>query len=345
MKIMKKVLAVFLTVALFVGLVAPSVSAATATNHASYKKYVCLGDSIATGWGPNNMTNRGFSRVDFAYPALLADTIDTKMVTLARNGFRTTELRYMIEADYEGDEYNFKFGKISKSVIKKYRSIFPKQIESADLITLGIGSNDCLNLAKVRVFDYIDEYATDSAATNQLNAIMAEDDGDQGSTLVRLLSLASNMGIYAGAAMIAVDAFYDGYQSFTENFDVIINDIYALNPDVELIVVGMYNPFKNLKVLEASPIGIGHVLDIISMLENTYMSAECKYASKYTYVDISQVEIYDLPAITSDEFTTEDPNQTISPYIHPTLEGHQYIAERILRALPYENTGILDEIG
>jgi len=326
MKKLRSLLAVLLALVVAVSCLATTASAATAKNHKTYKRYLSLGDSVATGWGPYNLTNRGFSRIDFAYPSLLADTLGSKLVPLARNGFRTTELRYMIDSSYNGDKYNFRFGKISKATVKKYRPKFPKEIAKADLITLGIGSNDCLNLAKVRVKDFLKQNGGDDS---KLAAIMAEDDAGSGMALGSLLSMASDMGIYALAVGVAIDSIWDGYYAFIRNYKQIIRQIYKLNPDVELVCVGLYNPLKEVQVLPIELVPIGRAFDVVCKAQNAYIEYGCAYSTKYIYVDVWDTPVYDIPCVLDDDFAGE-----ASADIHPTKPGHKYIMNQILKALP-----------
>jgi len=333
MKKLRAVIALALALVMSFSLFATAASAATAENHKAYSYYVSLGDSIAVGWGPQNYTNRGFVREDSAYPSIVADTLGVEtFVPLARNGFRTVELRYMLEKDYTGDSYNFRFGKIDQETITTYRELFPQYVANADLITLGIGSNDCMNLAKVRMQDFLKANLTSTSQQKTLSSIVASEN-DTGSTIQSMLKLAKVAGLYSIACGIMVDAIWDGYISFVKNFDKIIADIYALNPDVDLVVVGVYNMLRNMALTDNDIIKVGRAFDGVMIAMNAYMQYGCQYHSKYTYVDVEDVELYPwTPIITSKEAL--DPSHET----HPTLEGQKYMANQIIAALPSGDT-------
>ena len=100
----KRITALFLSALLFISVL--SVAAfAESTGKKPYHQYTVLGDSIPAGYGPYNYEHKGYARIPVSYPALVADQVAENMIPLARTGFRTVELRYMLEDDFEGDEY------------------------------------------------------------------------------------------------------------------------------------------------------------------------------------------------------------------------------------------------
>ena len=107
MKKMKKVLAVVLSVALLAGMFTCFASAKT---HYEYKKYVLLGDSVASGHDDILYLPTEFIRVEGSYSDLVADALGAELIPMACPGFRTIEMRYMLEDDYAAecdDEYLF----------------------------------------------------------------------------------------------------------------------------------------------------------------------------------------------------------------------------------------------
>ena len=93
-----RALALLLSVVLLVGVLCTGAGAATLENVKHYDTYTCLGDSIAAGFGPYDPDNKGFAREEVAYHAYVADAVTAKtFYPLGRVGFRSTELRYMID--------------------------------------------------------------------------------------------------------------------------------------------------------------------------------------------------------------------------------------------------------
>ena len=122
----KNVVAAFLSLILVLSLVAVPVSAST-TDPAPYDTYVSLGDSIPAGYGPYNYAIKGFARVDKAYPAIVADNAAKEFIPLGRTGFRTAELRYMLDHSYEGDDALFSLSKFTEDK-EYYRNYFPEAV-------------------------------------------------------------------------------------------------------------------------------------------------------------------------------------------------------------------------
>ena len=109
MKQSKRILALVLAAVLCLGLFSFTAGAATLKNVKQYDTYTCLGDSIAAGFGPYNRDNKGFQQEDIAYHTYVKNAVGAKtFYPLGRVGFRTTELRFMIDDTYQGDDYLFK---------------------------------------------------------------------------------------------------------------------------------------------------------------------------------------------------------------------------------------------
>ena len=327
----KRLTALFLSMLLLFSLLSVSVSAA-GTGARPYRQYTVLGDSIPAGYGPYNYEYKGYARIAVSYPALVADQVAEDMIPLARTGFRTVELRYMLEEDYEGDDYLFRIGKTSVEDVYRHRPEYRPAIQGSDLITLEIGSNDILNYGMVRAIDA----SKNTEVTNRVREIL-EETGNYGQALSTLLSLSGTAESLTGIVTGFVQGMWEGYRNFTENWDCIMEDIYAINPDVTLVAVGMYNPLKTTKLTDASLITIGRAFDLISAAMNSYMKQGSPYSSRYLFADVSGTEIYDLPAFTNGMFM-----DMLLGMVHPTINGHRTMANRILEILPadtvaYEN--------
>ena len=66
--------------------------AATADNVKQYGTYVCLGDSIAAGFGDYAPKTHCYERVPEAYHSLVADAVGAELIPMAHVGTRTEEL-------------------------------------------------------------------------------------------------------------------------------------------------------------------------------------------------------------------------------------------------------------
>lgn len=106
-----------------------------------------------------------------------------------------------------------------------------------------------------------------------------------------------------------------GLENFFENWNHVIEDIYALNPDVQLMVIGMFdNGVKNEDDAAASEAG-GQGLNLGQLVVDMANTPMKEGAEKYGYIFV-------------------DTTGTICDTYHPKAVGHRHIADRILEALP-----------
>lgn len=320
---MKKVLSMILALTLIISLCAIS---ASAIDEKPYKVYTALGDSIPAGYGPYNYAIKGYARVDAAYTAIVADHAAEKFIPLGRTGFRTEELRYMLDPTYEGDDALFSLSKFTEDK-EYYRNYYPKAVSESDLISIQIGSNDVLNYA----FQYCKSVITDESLIrqfeNEVNQYL-ENTGDTGGAVLKMVQLAEQ----AGETGIMVGAFIEGLTKgltgFMRNWEAIMKQITSLAPNAKIVAVGMYNPLKTTKLMDSSLIQIGKAFAVITEQMNFFMKYQSAYRNSYTFVDVRDIEIYTVPAFTSSAFS----NQMVG-FVHPTEAGHREIANRILNTL------------
>ena len=323
MKSVRSILSLFLVLAML----APfGPCFAAQKDNCGYEYYVSLGDSIANGIGENNVENKYMYRTPGAYPDRIAQATGAYLSQLGCGGMRTVELRACLEDDYVmPDEFanNFTCAKVAE-----IRHFYRPAIAAADLITLNIGANDVATYALLRARAALAE------AGVSLGAIALAENGaaDQADALSRLLALAKQLGGYVSAVNAAITGLAEGYARFVQNFDAIIGDIYALNPDVTLLVAGFYNPFNELKISDSSMLELGRAADGIIAALNRQMQYGSKYAGKYIYVDIFGVQ--SLAAKRGDSITDEGFFSAVELDVHPSNEGQAEIAERFLAVLP-----------
>ena len=331
--LLSRVLTLVLAVIMLVSVMSVGVNAATIKNVKHYDTYLCLGDSIAAGYGPYEGYEKikGFERVDVAYHAIVADavTADT-FYPLARTGFRTHEIRYMLEKDYAGDDYLFYIANLKPDVVAQWKPVFEKAVKEADLITLNVGSNDVMNYAYVRAY-----VAGTADNTSELGKHIAEslaNAGSYGEAIQKLLDTARSAGRVPAVVSAFVEGLFEGYQHFLENWDPLVKDIYDANPDATLVVAGLFNPMKTAKLTDASLLHIGRAFDVVAQSMNRYMQYYSPYARQYLYADMMDTETFQLDSLTNDDFGT-----TMIARVHPTEEGHQYMATQIIKLLPTQS--------
>lgn len=303
-----------------------------AKDYSGYKKYVSLGDSIANGIGENNPgVNKYMYRTPGAYPDRIANEVNAELTQLACGGMRTVELRACLEDDYYmPDEFANNF---SRSKIQEIRSLYAPAIADADLITLNIGLNDIMTYALLRA-----KAATSALGVTIDNSIAAlEQNGEYTAALVKLLETVKTVDKYGNIVKAVIDGLYDGYTRFDKNWDAVIGDIYELNPDVTLMVAGVYNPFDHLKIADSLHLELGKAADGIMELINCKIKYDCPYSGKYIFVDIMGVE--SMASKFGDSLTDEGFFKSVELNVHPSNEGQADIAQRFISLIP-EKAGL-----
>ena len=283
-----------------------------------YDKYVLLGDSIASGYTDFAYRNTEFTFAPNSYSDFLAQDLGAELVPLACPGFRTLELRYIFEDDYRPQD-KYLFNAIPNTPGWMIELMIPdirREVSEADIITLGIGGNDWgayLGWVMTEVQDsnkLPDEYIEE--LRKYLQTATFDDN-----IIAKIVDLAHKMNALDELIEAIPEAVKYGFGTYMENWDHLIQDIYDLNPDVTLVVVGMYSSkYSTTKeapdvVVESEPFKAYVEQMIIDYANKPMIESADKFG--YIYVD------------------TEG---TIVEVSHPNVAGNRFIADRILEALP-----------
>lgn len=353
-KSVQRVLAVLLTLVMlsgtFVSFAAELNEEAVSNHYGQYKNYVLLGDSVASGYRDeitendeafneaNNETT--YWRVPGSYADVLANAIieDKSMTAFAGPGFRTIEIRYMLEDDFAAsceDEYLFHpshlyvyedYGFLPGD--ERIRQAYKDAIAQADLITLGVGGNDWGAYLGWVVTDVLEKEHVADKYIKQAEEILSNSTMDMG-TIEKLVEVAELAGALPELISTVPSALEYGLSNFYDNWDIMIQDIYDLNPDVTLMVIGMsdnsikgkyfdyegvegeaVNGDEEQSKLEAQ--AMSTIVDFIMSVGNKPM-IEGAEKFGYTYVDVAGTTYVDS---------------------HPDADGHIFIANKIIEALP-----------
>lgn len=365
-KAIKKTLAVLLALLMVSSTFAVSFAAvelnqeAAAKQYGQYEKYVLLGDSVASGYRDEFSENdelynelhmdSTYCRYTGSYADVLANALkikDENMTALAAPGFRTIEMRYMLEDDFAAtctDPYLFHPSHVyiykdeicdchNENMLpgsEHFRDMFKTSIAAADLITLGIGGNDWGAYLGWVLTDLMeaeapsDEYVKYAA---EIAEILNNDMLDL-SAVEKLIEIAHLIGVLPNIILELPQILDYGLGNFYKNWDIMIEDIYALNPDVTLMVVGMSdNSIKGKNYDYNGVVGepvepeiadgekaqaMGIIVDFIMGVGNAPMIEGAKKFG-YTYVDTDGTTYVES---------------------HPDADGHVFIANKIIEALP-----------
>ena len=290
-----------------------------------YKNYAVLGDSIPTGYMMPGYQYAGRKKVLWpivpnSYPTFVAKGVGAKNTyMLAHSGYRTADLRRVLDPDFAGDYFNARrlpkladTYAVDEEGLAKLRKGVIKYLKKSDLITLQIGANDSFQVIVI-LFEMLRE---NQALLEELQAAGAMDPDVTTKALQKIAQDNETL-------LRIIEMELASVQSFRSNFDVIIRRIHEINPDAKVVVMGLYNPLDVLKIGGISP---APLIQPLIQGFNDYMSFGSQYSDYYTYCPLEDIENY---MGTGQLFA----NPELPGDVHPTARGHQQIAEQVLAVL------------
>lgn len=299
----KRIVSLLMAVAMLIALAVP----AFAAEEHSYT-YVALGDSITTGVGLSDanyvQTATGFDVTanyhgysKDCYVAKVADALGLDRDHAINYGMPAAMSSNMLELVRTGSTHS---GSVNYDIPQ-----LREDLQNADLITVLIGSNDTV----VRLMDALGA-ATNNKSTNFLYPLLT---GTMRQLNVQTVKSFYNNLQYLDwtteerkAALQFLSSGIDPIleQSRTEtvsNVEQILQELKALNPDAQIVLVGYYNP------LPALP---GYTSYFCS-LNKSIKALASQYGADYAAIPLT---------------TTANDG-------HPTICGHKYIAKQILKVV------------
>ena len=334
--------------------------AETGKNYYDYKNYMCVGDSIAAGCGlardgnptnfdqtvddytkvySNNYIYLGydFNAAPAAYHSLVANELGANLLQCARSALRAVEFRYFLDGTYNDYDESCIWGNIyydsdgngfalpDLDAVNAYVN-YPEKIKQADLLSINVGSNDVFSFTLNVVLRELTKDTSDPT----LNAIkdFLDKTGNVGAAFGKLIDAYQSMGKTADLVRALTETMNKAYNQFTVNYEAIMKEVYKLNPDITVVGVGVYNPFTYFRLSEDNQLDLsGIAAPIVTAINAHIASYKLKYDNFY-YADVVGTETY--PMNYDDRYFWE----YFTLKVHPTIEGHQFMAQQILDALP-----------
>ena len=259
----RKVIASLMAIVMLASVCAVTALAANQNNVRHYGTYVCIGDSVASGFGLPDYNKYGRKivykqRIKGSYADHVARDTHAKFYSLAYPGFCSGTLRYELYDNYqmkwwEQDQLaNFTGGVYTQAFLDREKGHIRRAIQKADLITIDIGVNDSWYgtialIYAIAKYGYIPGSDPRGALDEELAKY-----GSWG-TVVRnamyyLAGFAENPQLWAvfWAAWIENLATY--FIQYQDNYNAIMQAIYDLNPDVTVVALSSANSFKYLNL-------------------------------------------------------------------------------------------------
>ena len=292
--------------------------------------YVSIGDSMTNGYGmegyyaENGDNYSGFlQEVADAYPNMvkneLSEMYDVNLIQLAVSGFRTTELRQLLDEDFPGDIYGNIYGSTKlddrleqlNGIVREdgkvdvdgaYASAsgyYREMISEADLITYNLGYNDVgtfitgLVGSKLGFSDWSEEQIDVSLGLYLGSEYAGMFDDAMGRINTILVDALVDGGMDAelsGKLVDGVDAIVSAFTyaviAFVVNHDRTMEAIFELNPDANVIVVDISNAIDSVVfVFEDISIPVGDIYGVFLEAINTYTKYISPYAVKVHHAD------------------------------------------------------------
>lgn len=332
--------------------------------------YVSLGDSTVTGMGLEGYGNYGYQTVvPESFPYKLAEDLEIGYKQLGQGGLRVEDIRYILDETYAADEYTLtktlaeleEFG----GGLENYRKTFKEEIEKADLVTIGMGSNNFTTFVTAQVGRILageetyemdwSKYVTAAGvpyvekALAEVRAKLAEEglditidtaSDDMLSFAVKEF-LGSDLKLNVADALTKViECYAYGYAGFAFNYTEVLNKIHEINPEALVAVVGSYNPLDGFSIdlLGQGTVSLGDYLDKLMTLVDFHYTAYGMLTPNTLYVTVPETETYfdakfagvetvSIVELLSNMFSN------FGEAMHANANGHEYIKERISDAL------------
>ena len=318
MKAINKIIAVLLTLVLLSGTFVCFAAEGEKQYH-EYKKVMLLGDSEASGFTDYGDEMSEFTRVDDSYAAYIADHFGAEFIPMACPGFRTIELRCMLDDNYKPeDKYLFK--KVPRTPEDEIMAKAPamrQAIAESDMIIIGIGGNDWGAYLGWVMADEQLEHGLPEEYKAALRDYLTNNATLEDDVIGQIVDLADYFNAFVEVNAALPEAAVYAFSNLRKNWDWIVDYIYSVNPDVTLVVVGMFPTY--LKTEEGAPDIVTEPDPVSKVFEDAMIGLGNKhmldYQDEYGYIYV-------------------DTTGTIVETCHPTVAGHRHITNRILEELP-----------
>ena len=309
---------------------------ALAANPYNIRTYVAFGDSIATGMneekGPNKyptgeldengepVLEEGLGSNGNGYTDCVARALELEAgngyYSYGHTGLRTNELLYFLDPSVSTEGLILDRG--LDALFADAREEMLQHVREADLITLNIGENDVFTIPMViAVIAALVAASEDAGEQAQLAdaaeaAENAETPEDALAGVTNALKTTDLLNKFVAAFIPLAIA---GYQTFKQNLPEILGKLRELNPNAQIVVLGVFNPL--VARMNSDIISTLDGLDAIVTPMNLFMAATClKYGC--TFVPMTDVQI--------------------DSTVHPSNAQYQKMADRIVASLKTQTT-------
>ena len=328
----KQIVAIVLAGLILLSLV---VSAFAEEGESGFEYYFCICDSLGNKPG-GEMVGRPDSSgwLRNSYPVLLSEYLGLTEANEhfygGRAGWRTNEIRYLLDDSFRRDAFASNedwlsdYGGYTINYLDQLRPTYRENLRKADIVTVNIGSNDLAGNLLYAAQEVLKYNAVSTPCSRELmarlEAVKAKYPGDEAAArMLDVLATAEN-----GVLLVknVLEAFARMVYSFGANFDAMMKAIESYtSEDTTILVLGTFNCIgsmidTNVKLPAWVTGMVSATVEPLFDYVNWHIRCGSAYASTYTYVDVSGV---DLTGSTDGA--------------HLGLAGHRYFFDRIVKAI------------
>lgn len=302
---LKKVILIIFIMSLVGSFILPTITKADENEQSTskYTNYVAIGDSIAAGYGLENIGAESYAQIVRSNYNIDESKFANKGVVGA-----TCEEYYHLITD--GDD------------AETYRNL----IKNADLITVSVGSNEILGLivkaiadgAGVDVVDSNGKAIPSLQVMAQVQEVFANGDAAQKAQII-----AAIVNFFTSDE--TTQNINNKVASYSNYWDKTVKEIKKLNPNAVIIATQFYNPYYDVKL---GTFDVGEFTDSAINKMNTALEQRSKSETDYKIARIYESFNTKDPRITNVNFNILESKLNLDP--HPNKQGHSIIARKII---------------
>ncbi|MBR7152462.1 MAG: hypothetical protein IKD00_01795 [Candidatus Methanomethylophilaceae archaeon] len=243
----------------------------------------------------------GYQRTpEGAYPDLIRDHFvgihgadNVKVNQLAISSMRVEEVRILLDDTYMGDDYSqWRFTgsdgwfiSAEDGGLESLRLVYRNSITSADLITVDIGWNNFGVYICNQLVDYLGSGSY--MWTTDVESIF-DTPAEKAAALEAKAIIGAYIGEYVEDEQMCkalTDIFAYSLIGYMHNFDIVMDEIYTLNPYADVVVVGIQNLLHGVIVkVGGQDVPLGDIFGNFVNMANYYASSCSPHHDDYLYI-------------------------------------------------------------
>lgn len=250
--------------------------------------------------------------------------------------------------------FDFKKFEEFNSTLASYDG-YADAIKAADVISLNFGANDVFSSVLVTAlmnnYSKLAQIAGGTQIIAQIGSCIQS--GDLAGAFSKLIEANKLLGTIGEFAATFLKEMAEAKLTFKANYTWLISKIRKLNPDATIVGVSVFNMLNYGAISEElKDLDVSAAMELSVKEINSFIRSFSLIDLNYFYADVTETETHNWTLKDALKFVSGGDNAwvgflTFLMNVHPTLKGHNYIANQILNAIPkadggYSNSKLLD---